>query len=294
MKHFFILTIFLSIFNFNLFAQNSNVFGKMEKDLGSGIIKDLSSKQLVFAKDINKKVRPASLTKIMTCVLAIESGKMNSVVTITKPMTQIDPTIVNVKVGEQFYLKDLVHAALIKSANDAANSIAYYLGKGSKEKFVDMMNAKAKQLGMDDTHFSNPCGFDTQNHISTAKDLMRLTEYAIQSRTFNNIVKMNKYSFKAINTNSRYSVITSNKLQRTNKEIVGIKTGFTNGAGPCLIARAKKNNKDILLVMLNAGNRWENAKNAIDAVASKSQPVIQKRSQRSDQKKPTISDLFNS
>ena len=117
MKHFFILTIFLSIFNFNLFAQNSNVFGKMEKDLGSGIVKDLSSKQLVFAKDINKKVRPASLTKIMTCVLAIESGKMNSVVTITKPMTQIDPTIVNVKVGEQFYLKDLVHAAQIGRAS---------------------------------------------------------------------------------------------------------------------------------------------------------------------------------
>lgn len=292
MKQLFYITIFLTFFNSITFAQTAPVFDKMEKELASGIVKDLSTKQLVFAKDINKKVRPASLTKIMTCVLAIESGKMNKVVTITKPMTQISPTIVNVKVGEQFYLKDLVHVALIKSANDAANSIAYYLGNGDKDKFIDMMNAKARQLGMDNTHFSNPCGFDTPNHISTAKDLMRLTEYAIQSRTFNNIVKLNKYSFKAINTNSRYSVITSNKLQRTNKEIVGIKTGFTNGAGPCLIARAKKNNKDILLVMLNAGNRWENAKNVINAVASsKTQPKIEKKS---EPHKKSISDLFNS
>ena len=263
---------FLSIFLYFmllptlLFSNNDNVFQKIEKDLDSIIVKDLNSKKLIFAKDENQVLRPASLTKIMTSILAIESGKMNSVVTITDEMKKVEPTISNFQVGENFYLKDLVHAAMIKSANDAANAIAIYLGKGNKQLFVNMMNIKAKQLGMKNTNFTNPCGFDLGNHISTAKDLMVLTEYAIKNPIFNSIVKLNKYSFSAINTDNKYIVYSSNKLLKDEPYIVGIKTGYTNKAGACLIARAKKGNQDILMIMLNANNRWPNAKRALDAV----------------------------
>ena len=238
----------------------------MEKDFGSIIVKDLTKKKLIFSKDENQILRPASLTKIMTSMLAIESGKMNSVVTITAEMKKVEPTIANFKVGEKFYLKDLVHAALIKSSNDAASAIAIHVGKGDKERFVSMMNQKAKQLGMKKTNFTNPSGFDKGNHITTAKDLLILSEYAIKNKTFNSIVKLDKYTFSAINTKKKYVVTTSNKLLKNEPYIVGIKTGYTNKAGACLIARATKGNQDILMVMLNAHNRWPNAKRALDAV----------------------------
>jgi D-alanyl-D-alanine carboxypeptidase (penicillin-binding protein 5/6) len=256
---FFILPVFA-------LTSDTKVFQKIQKDFDSIIVKDLGKKKLIFSKDANQKLRPASLTKIMTGILAIESGKMNSIVTITAEMKKVEPTISNFKVGEKFYLKDLVHAAMIKSANDAANSIAIYLGKGSKEKFVNMMNVKAKKLGMKNTNFTNPCGFDIGNHSSTANDLLKLTEYAIKNRTFNSIVKLEKYAFNAINTKSRYVVHSSNKLLANEPYIIGIKTGYTNQAGACLIARAKSNKKDVLMVMLNVNNRWPNAKLALNAV----------------------------
>ena len=247
-------------------TNDTKVFQKIQKDFDSIIVKDLGKKKMIFSKDENQILRPASLTKIMTAILAIESGKMNSIVTITPEMKKVEPTIANFKVGEKFYLKDLVHAAMIKSANDAANSIAIYLGKGSKQKFVSMMNYKAKKLGMKNTNFTNPCGFDIGNHSSTASDLLKLTEYAIKNKTFNSIVKLEKYAFNAINTKSRYVVHSSNKLLANEPYIVGIKTGYTNEAGACLIARAKSNNKDVLMVMLNVNNRWPNAKIALNAV----------------------------
>ena len=265
MKFLFVV-LFVVFIPFSAFSNSINVLNEVGKDLDAIIIKDLNSKKLIFAKDENQVLRPASLTKIMTSILAIESGKMNSVVTITAEMKKVEPTIANFKIGEKFYLKDLVHAAMIKSANDAANAIAIYLGKGNKQLFVNMMNIKAKQLGMKNTNFTNPCGFDLGNHISTAKDLMVLTEYAIKNSTFNSIVKLNKYSFSAINTDNKYIVYSSNKLLKDEPYIVGIKTGYTNKAGACLIARAKKGNQDILMIMLNANNRWPNAKRALDAV----------------------------
>ena len=247
-------------------TSDTKVFQKIQKDFDSIIVKDLGQKKLIFSKDENQILRPASLTKIMTAILAIESGKMNNVVTITAEMKKVEPTISNFKVGEKFYLKDLVHAAMIKSANDAANSIAIYLGNGNKQKFVSMMNVKAKKLGMKNTNFTNPCGFDIGNHASTASDLLKLTEYAIKNKTFNSIVKLEKYAFNAINTKSRYVGHSSNKLLAHEPYIIGIKTGYTNEAGACLIARAKSNNKDVLMVMLNVNNRWPNAKIALNAV----------------------------
>ena len=191
-------------------TSDTKVFQKIQKDFDSIIVKDLGQKKLIFSKDENQILRPASLTKIMTAILAIESGKMNNVVTITAEMKKVEPTISNFKVGEKFYLKDLVHAAMIKSANDAANSIAIYLGNGNKQIFVNMMNLKAKKLGMANTNFTNPCGFDIGNHKTTAKDLLILSEYAIKNATFNSIVRLNKFliiSLSPINKNTKIKEI---------------------------------------------------------------------------------------
>jgi D-alanyl-D-alanine carboxypeptidase (penicillin-binding protein 5/6) len=275
----FISFIFIVFFTFSttLYAVNdSKTFTTIGKDSASIMVKDLSKNKTIYAKDDNRILRPASLTKIMTCMLAIESGKMNNVVTITKPMTQVEPTKLDLKVGDQVKLKDLVHAALIKSANDAAYSIAYYLGNNDKEKFVSMMNKKAKKLGMKNTNFVNPCGLDDNKHKSTARDLMKLAEYAIKDKTFNSIVKLNKYTFTTLNTHRTFAVYTSNKLQRENKNVVGLKTGYTSGAGACLIARVKKDKKDILFVMLNAHNRWDNAKKVVNETTNSGHKAMKK------------------
>ncbi len=274
----FINVIFTALFAFSTasYAKNSSsTFNVVGKDVDSIIVKDLSRNKTIYAKDENQLLRPASLTKIMTCMLAIESGKMNKVVTITKPMINVEPTKLGLKVGDKVRLKDLVHAALIKSANDAASAIAYYLGNNKQERFISMMNSKAKKLGMRNTNFQNPCGFDDKKHKSTAKDLIKLAEYAIKNKTFNSIVKRNYYAFRTMN-NKKFVVYTSNKLQRQNKNVVGLKTGYTSGAGACLIARAKKNNKDILFVMLNANNRWNNAKRVLDATLKSSKKTTKK------------------
>ena len=120
---------------------------RIKKNVDAIIAKDISSKQLIFSKDEQERNQPASLTKIMTAILAIESGRMNDVVTITSEMIRVEPTKANLRVGEKFYLRDLVKAAMVMSANDAAMAIGIYLGNGDVDTFANMMNQKAKKIG---------------------------------------------------------------------------------------------------------------------------------------------------
>jgi len=239
---------------------------RIKKNTDAIIAKDLNNKQLIFAKDEQKINQPASLTKIMTAMLAIESGRMNDVVTITREMIQVEPTKANLRVGEKFYLRDLVKAAMVMSANDAAMSIGVFLGDGDVDNFVKQMNQKAKKIGMKNTNFTNPCGFDIGNHYSTAQDLLALSEYAIKNSQFNDMAKLKRHDFRALNTKRSYAAYTHNKLLNNYKYAVGIKTGYTQKAGPCLIARAKKDNKDILVVMLNSEHRWNDIKTIFEDV----------------------------
>ncbi len=260
MKQLF-LTLILTLCVF-LTSASANYLDKetadrIRKNVDSILAKDLNNKELIFAKDEQKTIQPASLTKIMTATLALESGRLNDIVTITKEMIQVEPTKANLRVGEKFYLRDLVKAAMVMSANDAAMAVGVYLGNGDVENFVKKMNQKAKQLGMNNTHFTNPCGFDIGNHYSTALDLMKLSEYAIKNNAFNEMAKLKRHDFRSLNTRRAYAAYTHNRLLSNYKYAVGIKTGFTQKAGPCLIARAKKGKKDILVVMLNSEHRWK-------------------------------------
>ena len=238
--------------------------GKLESEISSLIVKDLQKQKILYSKASNQKMRPASLTKIMTAMLAIESGQMNKLVTIPKEATRAEPSKLGLKAGDKVYLRDLVKATLIGSANDAAVAIGIAVG-GSTKKFVAMMNRKARMLGMHNTRFTNAAGLDIGAHYSSASDLMKLAEYAIGNATFNQIVKANVHSFRTANTKRSYIVRTTNRLLKERKYAVGVKTGYTSQAGPCLIARGKKDGKDVLLVMLNQkAKRWESAAAILD------------------------------
>jgi D-alanyl-D-alanine carboxypeptidase (penicillin-binding protein 5/6) len=255
-------------------ALSLTAYGSIDKreldelKMGALVIKDLKSKHVLYAKDAEKRVSPASLTKVMTAILAIQSGKMGKVVTITREMTKVKPTIAGYKRGDVVLMSDLVKAAMIKSDNDAAKAIAIFIG-GDEEHFVALMNVRARQLGMRHTHFSNPCGYDAKDHYSSPNDLIRMTEYAITSSTFNAISKLNTHTYYAINKGKlkQFTAYTHNRLLNRYAYAVGVKTGFTNKAGACLIARAKKDGKDCLIVMMNAkADRWKTAKQIFEQV----------------------------
>jgi len=229
------------------------------------VIKDKDSGEILVAQNEDVPLAPASLTKVMTALLAIESGKMGEVVTIDKYSTTVEPSKAGIKAGEQFLLSDLVTAALIASSNDAAMATGIYLG-GSVQGFANMMNKKAKEIGMKNTQFTNPCGFDMGENLSTAKDLAILAEYTAKLPYFGEIVQQKRGSITALNTHKSYNFYTHNKMLKLYAQTIGTKTGYTRKAGPCLIARATDGNRDLIMVMLNAqrGQRWQIAKEQFD------------------------------
>jgi serine-type D-Ala-D-Ala carboxypeptidase (penicillin-binding protein 5/6) len=243
--------------------------------IGSYIVKERGRPTVLMEKDIERSVSPASLTKILTCIMAIESGRLEDNVLITKESTLVEPSKAGFHEGDKIRLVDLVKAAMVNSSNDAAFAIAIYLS-GNVDSFVAAMNYKARRIGMKNSRFTNPAGFDNgiyTGNISTAEDLLHLTEYAVRNPVFNQIARLEQAVFTEQNSRKVYCLKTHNKLLNKYPYAVGIKTGFTSKAGRCLIARAIKDNKDILLVMLNAKtDRWNVAVNIFDKAFSTIKP----------------------
>lgn len=256
---FLFFLVMLSYCRLTAFAGPPPDSGAFYPGIASYIVKDARGSRVYMAKDTGRIIQPASLTKILTALIAIESGKLDQEVLITKESTSVEPSKAGFKPGDRVRLHDLVKAAMVSSSNDAAFAIAIHLS-GSVEKFVTAMNFRAKKMGMSNSNFTNPAGFDKgvyAGNISTAEDLLTLTEYAIRNSTFNDIAQLESALVTELNTRRFILLKTHNKLLVKYPYAVGIKTGFTRSAGKCLIARARKENHDMLLVMLNAqGDRW--------------------------------------
>lgn len=233
----------------------------------SYIVKEVGSSEMLMAKNKDARIEPASLTKILTSIIAIESGRLSEIVTIPREATLVEPSKAGFKPGDKIMLLDLVKAAMVSSSNDAAFAIAIHLS-GSVQEFARVMNYKARLLGAQNSNFTNPAGFDRgiyAGHYSTARDLLKLTEYAIKNKLFNEIAQLEMVSVTEQESGKVYNLKTHNRLLDKYKYAVGIKTGYTNRAGKCLIARAKKDNKDVLLVMLKAkADRWSVAENMFE------------------------------
>ncbi|MFZ4525296.1 MAG: D-alanyl-D-alanine carboxypeptidase [Chlorobium sp.] len=258
-----------------LLAQTRDDSLQSQVQINSYIVKETGSSKVLMAKDIDIPVSPASLTKILTCIMAIESGRLDQDVLITKESTMVEPSKAGFIQGDKIKLVDLVKAAMVNSSNDAAFAIAIHLS-GNIDSFVASMNYRAKMIGMKNSRFTNPAGFDKgiyAGNISTAEDLLRLTEYAVRNPVFNQVARLDKAVFMEQTTHKVYCLKTHNKLLDKYPYAVGIKTGYTTKAGGCLIARAIKNDKDILLVMLNAKtDRWNVAANLFDMAFMDSRP----------------------
>lgn len=221
----------------------------------AAVLMEEDTKRVLVSKNMNKKMLIASTTKILTAVIAIESGKLNDIVTINESILQSYGSNIYLEVGEKIKLRDLVYGLMMQSGNDAALAIENYLG--GEDKFVSEMNKKAKKIGMYNSVFTNPHGLDekTKNY-STAYDMALLMRYANSFKEFRKITSCKKYVVK---TNKKtYSWKNKNKLLYTYKYTTGGKTGFTKKARRTLVTSASKNNLNLIIVTLNDSNDFKN------------------------------------
>jgi D-alanyl-D-alanine carboxypeptidase (penicillin-binding protein 5/6) len=192
----------------------------------------------------------------MTALIALESAPLQEVVKIDRRAVRHHSSY-DFRPGEEFLLRDLVTAMLVVSANDACEAIAWHIG-GDDKRFVDKMNERARKLGLKDTHFANPCGFDAPGHYSTAADLAKLTEQALQQPFFSMMVRTLVRDIATVDGKRRLSLHTTNELL-IDPDVNGVKTGYTSKAGRCLIASMFKDGQRLLLVALNMMDQWEQA-----------------------------------
>lgn len=227
------------------------------------LLKELRSGRVLYQHDVEKRLSPASLTKIMSALIILENGQLDDLVTVSKNAARAPKTHLRLKVGEVYRLKDLLKAMMMVSANDACLAAIEHVG-GNEDQFVRLMNAKATSLGLDDTHFSNGCGFDGSDHYSTAEDLARLSEVAMRNAVFREAVKEEREIITPVTGYRTYVLHNTNRLLGRIPGVEGVKTGFTSKAGRCLIAKVSQNGSDLLLVILNSNRRWNTAKSLID------------------------------
>ncbi len=248
MKKLFVILLLLLIIPIKVNAYN----------LGeAAVLMEEDTKRVLVSKNMNKKKLIASTTKIMTAVIAIESGKMDKMVKVTDKVLESYGSNIYLSIGEKMKLKDMVYGLMMQSGNDAALMIADYLG--GEEKFVKKMNEKAKKIGMKNTTFLNPHGLDekTKNY-STAYDMALLMRYANGDPTFRKITGCKKYTVK---TNKKtYVWANKNKLLYTYKYTTGGKTGYTKKAYRTLVTSASKDGLNLIVVTLNDGNDFKNHK----------------------------------
>lgn len=222
----------------------------------AAILMDQTSGRVLYGKNIHTPMRIASITKVMTAILAIESGKMNKTVTISGRAAGTEGSSIYLKKGEHIKLKDLVYGLMLRSGNDAAVAIAEAVG-GSMEGFVYMMNKKAQELGMKDTNFDNPHGLDTTDtHLSSAYDMALLTRYAMKNPQFQKIFSTKKYSAPQEGEKWNRLWRNKNKLLFRYEFSTGGKTGYTKLARRTLISTAKKGDMGLIVVTLNDSNDW--------------------------------------
>lgn len=256
-------------------AGSHNVMAKEEgQDVGSlyagsAVLMDADSGRILFEKDGREKRPMASTTKIMTCILALELGNADDVVTASSDAASCPKVRLGVTRGEQFRFGDLLYSLMLESHNDAAVMIAEHLG-GSVEGFADMMNEKARELGCEDTYFITPNGLDAsvtvdgeeKVHSTTAADLARILKYCItespQKENFLNVTRTSSYSFFDAEGKRNFTCNNHNAFLGMMEGALTGKTGFTANAGYCYVGALKRDNRTFIVALLACG--WPNNK----------------------------------
>ena len=227
------------------------------------IVYDRISKSMIIGKNEDIKSAMASTTKIMTTIVILEKADLNEKVTVSAKAGGTGGSRLGLKRGDKASLRDLLYGLMLRSGNDAAVALAEHVG-GSVKGFAELMNEKAIELGLTNTHFVTPHGLDDANHYTTALELAKLTDYAMDNETFAKIVGT-KSTTIYINNQSR-QINNTNELLGVLNGVVGVKTGFTNNAGRCLVTETKRNNMDIITIVLGADTKKDRTKDSVNLI----------------------------
>lgn len=243
-------------------SENINIYETIEtssKDTESlnlnarsCIVLDRLSKKVLYGKNETRKVKMASTTKIMTATIIIENCDLSKTVDVSKKAANTSGSRLGLKTGDKITIKDLLYGLMLCSGNDAAVALAEAVS-GSVQEFCKLMNSKAKELGFNNTHFESPHGLDSDEHYTTAYELAILSDYALRNSTFLNIVGTKNYTV-TINGYPK-NLSNTNELLGNLNGVYGIKTGFTNGANRCLVTACKRNDMDIICVVLGCDTK---------------------------------------
>lgn len=233
------------------------------------LVLDRDSKAVLYSKDADKRVPMASTTKIMTAIVLLENLGVNNDLTldtqieVCKEAGAINGSRLGLKKGDKVTINDLLYGLMLCSGNDAAIQIAVSIG-GSVEGFAELMNKKAEELGLKDSHFVTPHGLDMPEHYTTAYELALIADYALNIEKISEVVKTKTYTV-AINGNSK-TISNTNELLGYLNGVNGVKTGFTNGAGRCLVTSVSRNGFNIITVVLGADTKKIRTKDSISLI----------------------------
>lgn len=244
-KIFLLLIIILNIYTVNSYAISAK----------SAVLIDTSSGRILYEQNAREQLPMASTTKIMTGLLACESGKLDKSVKISPFASGTEGSSLWLKIGEKQTLEDLTYGLMLKSGNDAAVAIAEYLG-GSVDAFALLMNKRARELGAVNTNFMNPHGLDADGHYTTAYDLALIAREAMKNKKFRSIVSTKTYSIPMEGEKWDRALKNHNKLLWRYDGCNGVKTGFTKRCGRCLVSSAKRDKKKLICVTINAPDDW--------------------------------------
>lgn len=245
-----------------LFLLCINIFIPLVKASTSSayeyVLMDMDSGRVLASKNMHSPKLIASITKIMTCILAIENKDINDIVKVDESISKSYGSGIYISIGEEIKLLDLLYGLMLRSGNDAAIMISNYVS-GSEDNFVKLMNQKAKELGMKNTIFYNSSGLDTETigNKSTAYDMALLTKYAMQNEIYRTIVKTKKYTVK---TNLKTYIWHNKNKLLSYDYITGGKTGYTERAKRTLVSTASKDNMNLVVVTIQDSDDWNTHK----------------------------------
>ena len=258
LQKFFLIIFLLFVFLFcNVNYLYIYASSQPSVSANGAILLDNRTNKVLYSKNENERMYPASTTKIMTAILTLENGNLDDIVTASHEAVATIPygySIANIQVGEQLTVEQLLEALLVHSANDAANVLAEYVG-GSIDSFVSMMNTKLNELGLTNSHFTNTYGLHDENHYTTPSDLAKLMQYCMKDTNFRRLAGMASCAIPATNMNDNRLYTSTNFLlvpesnYYTSYITVG-KTGFTSQAGNCLVTAGYNNNIELICVVL--------------------------------------------
>lgn len=259
--------ILFSSFSTLFFALKASAENLYTSAVGGCVI-EAESGRVLFEKNKDKKVPMASTTKIMTAITAIENCEnLDEKFEISPKAVGVEGTSLYLRKGDVYSTRDLLFALMLISGNDASVAIAERVA-GSTSEFVTLMNDLAKKIGANSTHFANTHGLDADGHYTTAYDLAKITAYALNNDTFREIVSTKNTKITNSNGENRY-LKNKNKLLFTLDGCIGVKTGFTNDAGRCLVSAVERNGMRLVCVVLNCGPMFEESATLLNECANR-------------------------